>query len=124
MRFIIAAALVAHGIAHLVGFIVPWQIVRLKEMPYRTTVLGDSVNVGAGGIRLLGVFWFLAAAAFVTAGIGAALETQWWVTVTLFSALISLVLSTISWPNLRVGVYIDILILAFLAVNAQLGWSL
>jgi hypothetical protein len=38
MQIVLAVFLFAHGFVHLVGFVVPWRIANLKEMPYKTTV--------------------------------------------------------------------------------------
>ena len=54
MRFALAALLIAHGVAHLVGFLVPWKLLSTAEVPYRTTVLGGLIEVGDAGARALG----------------------------------------------------------------------
>jgi hypothetical protein len=36
MRFALAALLIVHGVAHLVGFVVPWRLVASPEVPCRT----------------------------------------------------------------------------------------
>ena len=59
MRILLAALLIGHGIAHLVGFVVPWRLVTSAEVPYRTTMLAGSVDLGAAGVRLLGIVWLL-----------------------------------------------------------------
>jgi hypothetical protein len=63
MRFALAALLMAHGVAHLVGFVVPWRLVASQEVAYRTTILASAIDVGDAGIRMLGIVWLLAAAA-------------------------------------------------------------
>ena len=61
MRVALAALLIVHGVAHLVGFVVPWKLVSTVEMPYRTTILGGMADVGDVGARTLGVIWLMAA---------------------------------------------------------------
>ena len=56
MRSALAALLIAHGVAHLVRFVVPWKLLSTVEMPYRTTILGGVTDVGDAGARALGVF--------------------------------------------------------------------
>jgi hypothetical protein len=46
MRIVLALLLLAHGVAHLPGFLVSWQLRSFPEMPYRTAFLGGSVDVG------------------------------------------------------------------------------
>jgi hypothetical protein len=55
MRFALAALLMAHGVAHLVGFVVPWRLVASQEVAYRTTILASAIDVGDAGIRMLGI---------------------------------------------------------------------
>lgn len=50
----LAGFLLLHGVAHLVGFAVPWRLVRSEEVPYKTTILSGTVDVGDVGIRILG----------------------------------------------------------------------
>ena len=56
MRFILALVLCVHGFAHLV-FVVPWRLAKLEQMPYKTTVLGGSLNIGDVGIRVVGILY-------------------------------------------------------------------
>lgn len=53
MRFFVALILFGHGFAHLVGFVVPWRMTTLPQMPYKTTVLADAIDVGNAGIRVV-----------------------------------------------------------------------
>ncbi|MBW2180913.1 MAG: ABC transporter permease, partial [Deltaproteobacteria bacterium] len=39
-QYAIAALVAIHGCVHLVGFVVPWRLAELKEMPYSTQVFG------------------------------------------------------------------------------------
>src|SRR3954451_18196685 len=64
MRIVFAVWFLAHGVAHLPGFLVCWQLRDSSGLPFHTTVLGDSVDIGTVGIRLIGVGWLLAAVAF------------------------------------------------------------
>jgi hypothetical protein len=64
MRFVVALILFAHGFAHLVGFVVPWRMATLPQMPYKTTVLANSLDVGKTGIRVVGIVWLLVAVWF------------------------------------------------------------
>jgi hypothetical protein len=46
MRFVLAFFLLAHGVAHLVGFVSSWKLATLAELPYKTTVFSGRVDVG------------------------------------------------------------------------------
>jgi hypothetical protein len=56
MRIVLAVLMVAHGIAHLPGVLVSWQLRSFPEMPFRTTtILGSSLDVG--GVSTALAFW-------------------------------------------------------------------
>lgn len=55
MRVVFGLILLGHGFAHLVGFVVPWRLKTLPQMPYKTTPLANSINIGDVGIRVVGV---------------------------------------------------------------------
>ena len=65
MRFLVAFLLLAHGIAHVPGFLVNWQLAVFPDLAYRTTIFGTTVDVGPHGIRLIGLCWLGLAAVFV-----------------------------------------------------------
>jgi hypothetical protein len=60
--------------AHLPGFLIPWRLAAPAEMPYTTTVLGGSADLGTVGIRIVSIMWLLTAVAFVVAGAATFLE--------------------------------------------------
>ena len=122
MHIALAVILFGHGFAHLVGFVVPWRIATLKEMPYKTTVLADSVNVGDLGIRVMGILWLIAALALAVSSIGVLARLSWWLPVTVVVAVFSFFLCIIGWPDSRIGVFINVAIVAFLLVGRQMGW--
>jgi hypothetical protein len=47
--------LLVHGIAHLPGFLVNWQLRSFPELPFRTTVFGGTLEVSFIGIRAVGI---------------------------------------------------------------------
>lgn len=51
IRIVVPILLIGHGLVHLLGFVVPWQLATLEEMPYKTTLLAGTLDVGAVGIR-------------------------------------------------------------------------
>ena len=122
MRFALALILIVHGVAHLVGFVVPWRLAKLDEAPYKTTLLGGRLDVGDAGIRFNGVLWLLAGLGFVVSGAALMLVAPWWPHFTTIAAAGSLVLAVAGWPDSRIGVPIDLLILAYLLIGGSLGW--
>jgi hypothetical protein len=114
IRIIVAILLVGHGLVHLPGFVVPWRLATLEEMPYKTTLLAGNLDVGATGIRLVGLLWLLAAVGFVVAGGAVFTQHPWWVAVTLGVTLFSLALCILGWPEARFGLLVNLAILAYL----------
>ena len=122
IRIVLALFLVAHGIAHLVGFVVPWKIATMKEMPYKTTILSGSIDLGDVGIRVMGILWLIATLAFIVSGIGVLTRVPWWLPATMIVTVSSLFLCIIGWPDSRIGVFINVVIVAFLLVGQKMDW--
>ena len=120
MRFALAALLIAHGVAHLVGFLVPWKLLSTAEVPYRTTILGGLIEVGDAGARALGVVWLMATLAFVV--LAAAILAGWNVRGWAFATLsLSLVLCVAGWPEARIGLVVNAFLLIVLLAMPDLA---
>lgn len=120
MRFIIGLVLIAHGLAHSMGFVIPWRIGRGKNAPYNTTILSGFVDLGDLGIRAMGILWLVAGLVFVAAGSGVMAAASWGGIVTLDAAMFSLILSIIGWPDSRISVFINVAILTYLGLVGRL----
>ncbi|HEX7241045.1 MAG TPA: hypothetical protein VF263_12305 [Longimicrobiaceae bacterium] len=123
MRIALAVLMLLHGVAHLPGFLVPWRLVEAGALPTGTTLLAGRVDVGGAGIRAFGVLWLLAAAAFLLAAFGAWTDRTWWVQATAAVALASLLMSVLAWPASRIGVAVNLVVLAWVAAIVRLGWT-
>ena len=99
MRWLLSFLLFAHGVAHLVGFVSSWKLATLAELPYKTTIVAGRIDVGDGGIRVIGVLWLLAALAFLVAAGAVAAATGWAGRFTLVAVVTSLVLCVAGWPD-------------------------
>lgn len=121
MRWFIALVLAAHGIAHGVGFAVNWQVISTPELPFSTTVFGGRWNVGAEGIRLVGLLWLVAGAACLTAAVALASDAPWSVSATIAALVLSLAMCALGWPAARTGVYVNLGLGAALIVSSLLG---
>jgi hypothetical protein len=121
MRFVLAFFLLAHGVAHLVGFVSSWKLATLAELPYKTTVFSGRIDVGDTGIRVLGVVWLLTALAFLVAAFAVATETGWAVRFTLAAVIASLILCVVGWPDARIGVAVNVGLALLLAIGARLN---
>ncbi len=123
-RILLSLVLVAHGLIHLLGFVVNWQLATLPEMPYKTTLLGGVLQVGEAGMRMVGVLWLLAAVGFVAVGVALLARSRWWRAVALRVTLLSLALCLLGWPDSRFGLWIDLGLLAYLFLGGSRQRSL
>ncbi len=122
MKLLLAIVFATHGFAHLVGFVVPWKIAAMEEMPYKTSILKGKLNLGNNGIRIYGLFWLLLALAFFAIASALLLHQDWWLSISLYVAMVSLFFCILGWPDARIGIAINLLII-FLIPNAiRLGW--
>jgi hypothetical protein len=121
MRIALAVLFIVHGIAHLPGFVVPWRLAALSEMPYKTSVIGGAVDLGPVGFRLVRILWLLAGLGFVIAGVATFRNSPVWPTLGLVVTLFSLGLSVLGWPEARVGLALNLLLLVYLVVGASVG---
>ena len=122
MRIALAVLMLLHGIAHLPGFVAAWRPAGFGELPYKTTILAGRVDLGDAGIRVFGVLWLLIALGFVLTAAGAFTARSWWMVAVVGVALASLGLSVLEWPLARVGVVVNLAILAALLAGQRLGW--
>lgn len=93
-------------------------------MPYKTTILAGSIDIGDLGIRVIGFLWLIAALAFVACSIGTGARLRWWQPMTLITSILSFLLCIAGWPYARYGLFINIALIAFLLSNRQMGWLL
>lgn len=110
-----------HGIAHAVGFVVPWRLVAPESAEYSTTILAGRIDLGSVGIRALGLVWLVLALGFVIAALAAWLRFSWWMGAATWLASVSLVLSALGWPASKIGVPVNLAILAAILIGHRVG---
>lgn len=113
MKYAIAALLAGHGVAHLVGFLVSWRLMEAPEMPYRTTILQGAIDLADGGIRVYGVIWLMLALGFGASAVMVVAGSDIWQRLALALAAASLVMCALGWPETRIGLAVNLGILAF-----------
>ncbi len=111
-----AVLLAAHGLIHLIGFVVPWGIAQVDGFPYRTTALGGAVALGEPAVRMVGVVWLVLAIGFVVAGVGAWRGNRWTVPLTAMLAIVSIAVCALGLPEAAFGLIVNASILA------AVGW--
>jgi hypothetical protein len=119
LRIITAAILILHGFVHILGFLVYCQISKIEGINYKTTILADKLDIGHAGTRIYGVFWLLITIAFIISGVALILLLPWWQSLTLWITILSLIITTLGWPDSRFGVFVNIIILIFLFIYTR-----
>ncbi len=79
LHFIVIAAFIVHGLAHLSGFMASWTK-NSSGFSNRPWVLSTGVTLHSGVGHIFSVLWLVAAICSVGAGIGLALQQPWWPT--------------------------------------------
>ena len=113
---VFAVFLVLHGLVHVYGFTVPWFHRGLRGVDYSTRILNGSLDVGNTAMKMLGVVWLAVAVAFVVVGVMLWRGHPWARRTTVTLLLGSVVLCTIGLPGSVMGLVIDVVLLALLAV--------
>jgi hypothetical protein len=122
VRYGLAVLLLGHGFAHLVGFVVPWRLAKLDEMPYKTTLLHGRWDVGDAGIRGMGILWLLVGGAFFALGAIAALSGVVPGPALLAAVAASTVLCVLGWPDSKLGLPVNLVIAALGLLARSQGW--
>ena len=112
MRRATAAALTAHGIAHLVGFAWPWWVLEPLPLPPDNTAW-----VGDVAMQWTSVLWLATAIGFFIGAIVLLGDHGAWRRITAGAAVVSLILSVICWPGSFLGVPINSMILVALSLS-------
>ena len=121
LRLLLSFLLVGHGVAHLVGFVVPWKLMTAPQMAYRTTVLAGWINLGDAGIRAVGVIWLAAGLSFVLLGAAVMAGAMWRHEAFIVAVCASLVLCILGWPDARWGLVANVVVAGFVLALVQWG---
>ncbi len=114
LHFIVIAAFVIHGLAHLSGFIASWtkNAAGFSDRPW---VLSTGVTLHSGMGHVFGLLWLVAAICSVGAGVGLALLQPWWPMLAITQAVVSLIVIAPWWNTVvhgaKVGAVFDVIVL-------------
>jgi hypothetical protein len=122
LRVGLAGLMALHGIAHWVGFAVPWRLVQADEMPYSTQILGGRVDVGDAGIRVFGVAWLLLGIAFLLVAAAAWVGRPDWPLSALAVVGASFVMCVLGLPAARIGIRVNAVLLVVVLGGRVAGW--
>jgi hypothetical protein len=120
MRWILAFMLLAHGVAHLPGFFVGWELASFPELPFRTTIFG-TVDIGVIGTRLVGVVWLMSSLVFAALAATIALRIEFPSAVLPLALGISAALCLSAWPKASYGFIANAAIAAALVAGERYG---
>ena len=123
LTYILIAVAVFHGLIHLMGFVAYWPLTTVSGLPYKTTLLGGRLDLGAAGMRAFSLAWLLAALGFVVAAVALAFGKSWWAPIMLGAVLLSLVICILDWGVAFRGALIDVAFLLILGVVFGLARS-
>lgn len=119
LRLALGVLFLLHGFAHLVGF---FGAFGLGDVPYKTTILAGSVDLGDAGIRAMGVVWLAIAVAFAAAAAVTWRRVAWWLPFAIGVVALSLALCTLELPAAQIGLGLNVILLVLLGVGAKRGW--
>ncbi len=114
LHFIVIAAFVLHGLAHLSGFMASWtkSSAGFANKPW---VLSTGVTLHSGVGHIFGLLWLVAAICSVSAGIGLAAQQSWWPMLAVVQAIVSLIVIVPWWKTVvagaKVGAVFDVIVL-------------
>ena len=107
-----------HGLVHLMGFVAYWPLAAVKELPYKTAIAGGHWEVGAGGMKLFGLLWLLAALGFAAAAVGLVAGQVWWQPVMLATLVVSTAVIALDWAPAFRGAVLNGAILLLMLIAA------
>lgn len=122
VRVILTVLFLVHGLIHILGFIVPWNLTQIRGLPYKTTALYGLFDLGPGGARAVGLFWLLAAVGFVVAAAAVFVDQPWWPQIAFWTAVLSLALGLLGLPESVFGALLSGLIIIYLTVVLKTGF--
>ena len=119
IRGCLVTLLIVHGVAHFPGFAVPWRLLQTDELPYRTTILAGSFNLGERGIQAVGLAWAAVGIAFIALAVLVWLHSPRAPNLVGAAIIVSLLLCVIGWPDSRIGILVNVLMLGLLVASSR-----
>jgi hypothetical protein len=121
VRIALAVFLGLHGLVHVLGFLVPWQLMTSPDFAYTTSGAWGALELGDSGARVVGAGMLLLAIAYVVAAIGLARGTRWGVAAVVAVTAASLVLTILQAPAAVLGLVINVAVLVGLGLDRATG---
>lgn len=110
MKLALVALLVIHGLIHVMGFVGTWGLAEFQGAS-RTPTNCITARPGDAIVRVLGIVWLLALAAFLFAATLLLTDSAMWRPVALGAAAISMAPVALWWQNAPMGAVANALVL-------------
>ena len=118
MRFAVALFLLLHGIAHLPGFFGAWGKVGAPP-DLSSTPLGHLFEEGSMGAKAIGIVWLMLCFSYAAVAALVVLRQPLAIPAALGVAVVSLLLSAMTWPVVKVGVIANLAVIAVALLAAR-----
>jgi len=119
LRKPIGVFVVLHGVAHLLATSVYWKLNESEDLVYDTAILGGRLDLGETGIWIFGLIWLIAGLLTAVAGVGVLRQSAWARPLLLGVTLFSLAICLLVVESARIGVLVNLAILALIATRGQ-----
>ncbi|HEX5948201.1 MAG TPA: hypothetical protein VFZ45_01415 [Actinomycetota bacterium] len=119
MKFVIMALLTVHGLIHAIGFAGAWGLAEIKGVsPVPTDIVAAQATDPI--VRVLGLVWLLALAAFLVAAYLLLVNSPAWRPLALAAVLVSTVPVALWWQNAFLGTLVNTLVVAAVLLGPKL----
>jgi hypothetical protein len=121
LHFIVIAAFILHGLAHVSGFMASWTR-NSSGFSDRPWVLSTGVILHSGVGHIFGLLWLVAAICSMGAGIGLAAQQPWWPILAMAQASVSLSVIVPWWNTVVAGAKVGAVFDALVLIALLLPW--
>lgn len=116
IRLAFGLLLLLHGLVHIIGFLVPWQLATMPEFAYTTSAAWGALELGDVGTRAVGLVMLGLAVAYAVAAFGIWRRTSWGLAMAVGATLVSVAGCALQSPAAILGLVLNLAILAGLAL--------
>lgn len=121
-RIFFAIPLFAHGLAHISGFLASWTSL---DVGYANNswMFSQGVHLQSMTGRIFGFLWLIAMVGLVGSALGFVFQRDWWPSLAIVSAFISLAVIVPWWntvpPGAKIGAAFDLMVIVILLSPLQ-----
>lgn len=108
-----------HGVVHYIGFAVPFGLLTTESNVFTTQALWGRFDLGDGGAKALGVAYLALVIPSLIVAVGLWRDARWALPAVLAVAVLSGVVCALGSPNAAIGLTIDVVVVAIVALAPQ-----